>query len=223
MRDERIVENAATIGREVFGPGLAELKERHLSIGDVRGLGCFWALDLVVDRAYERTGGALRRYLGGDERIRRGVQGRWTDPVHELRSRASRPAADDHPRRGPCWACHPGRGAKGRGHSLRGPLNPHHARGESPGALCYNGPVDLHIERLMDVSRTDDWRSVGVAALAHDQPDLIADPVEEVRAQVPEGSPGWRKEFHVGYTDGVPSRAPARSRSRRGTTPGSPS
>jgi taurine---2-oxoglutarate transaminase len=51
MRDEQIVENAAMIGREVFGPGLAELQGRHPSIGDVRGLGCFWALDLVVDRA----------------------------------------------------------------------------------------------------------------------------------------------------------------------------
>ncbi|MGA8297469.1 MAG: aspartate aminotransferase family protein [Acidimicrobiales bacterium] len=50
MRDEGIVENAAMIGQDVFGPGLAELEERHLSIGDVRGLGAFWALDLVVDR-----------------------------------------------------------------------------------------------------------------------------------------------------------------------------
>ncbi|MGB9112056.1 MAG: aspartate aminotransferase family protein [Acidimicrobiales bacterium] len=50
MRDEQIVENAATVGREVFRPGLAELKDRHLSIGDVRGLGCFWAVELVVDR-----------------------------------------------------------------------------------------------------------------------------------------------------------------------------
>jgi taurine---2-oxoglutarate transaminase len=50
MRDEGIVENAAEIGREVLGPGLTELKERHPSVGDVRGLGCFWALDLVVDR-----------------------------------------------------------------------------------------------------------------------------------------------------------------------------
>ena len=51
MHDEGIVENAATIGREVLGPGLAELAERHPVIGDVRGLGVFWALDLVVDRS----------------------------------------------------------------------------------------------------------------------------------------------------------------------------
>ena len=51
MQDERIVENAAAIGRDVLGPGLAELAERHPVIGEVRGLGVFWALDLVVDRA----------------------------------------------------------------------------------------------------------------------------------------------------------------------------
>jgi taurine---2-oxoglutarate transaminase len=51
MRDEGIVENAARIGREVLGPGLADLAARHRSIGEVRGLGVFWALDLVKNRA----------------------------------------------------------------------------------------------------------------------------------------------------------------------------
>lgn len=51
MRDEGIVENAARIGREVLGPGLADLAERHPVIGEARGLGVFWALDLVKDRA----------------------------------------------------------------------------------------------------------------------------------------------------------------------------
>ena len=51
MRDERIVENADRIGREVLGPGLHELAQRHPLIGQVRGLGVFWALDLVSDRA----------------------------------------------------------------------------------------------------------------------------------------------------------------------------
>jgi taurine--2-oxoglutarate transaminase len=50
MKDEGIVENAARIGRDVLGPGLRELAERHPSVGEVRGLGVFWALDLVVDR-----------------------------------------------------------------------------------------------------------------------------------------------------------------------------
>ncbi|WP_210480820.1 aspartate aminotransferase family protein [Naasia sp. SYSU D00948] len=50
MEEEGIVENAATIGREVLGPGLARLAERHAVIGEVRGVGVFWALDLVADR-----------------------------------------------------------------------------------------------------------------------------------------------------------------------------
>ncbi|KJS54415.1 hypothetical protein VM98_19320 [Streptomyces rubellomurinus subsp. indigoferus] len=51
MAEEGIVENAAYIGETVLGPGLRELAERHPSIGEVRGLGVFWALDLVKDRA----------------------------------------------------------------------------------------------------------------------------------------------------------------------------
>ncbi|RII09165.1 5-aminovalerate aminotransferase DavT [Streptomyces sp. YIM 130001] len=49
MEEEGVVEHAARIGREVFGPGLRELAERHPSVGEVRGLGAFWALELVRD------------------------------------------------------------------------------------------------------------------------------------------------------------------------------
>jgi taurine--2-oxoglutarate transaminase len=51
MKDERIVENAARVGETVLGPGLRELADRHPCVGEVRGLGVFWALDLVRDRA----------------------------------------------------------------------------------------------------------------------------------------------------------------------------
>jgi len=51
MDDEGIVENAARIGRDVLAPGLAALAAKHPVIGDIRGLGVFWALDLVTDRA----------------------------------------------------------------------------------------------------------------------------------------------------------------------------
>ena len=51
MKEEGIVENAKRIGQDVLGPGLRELAERHPVIGEVRGLGVFWALDLVTDRA----------------------------------------------------------------------------------------------------------------------------------------------------------------------------
>jgi taurine--2-oxoglutarate transaminase len=49
MEDEHIVENAARIGADVLGPGLAELAERHPVVGEVRGRGVFWALELVSD------------------------------------------------------------------------------------------------------------------------------------------------------------------------------
>jgi taurine--2-oxoglutarate transaminase len=51
MTDEGIVENAKMIGEQHLGPGLRALAEKHPMIGDVRGLGVFWALDLVTDRA----------------------------------------------------------------------------------------------------------------------------------------------------------------------------
>lgn len=50
MRDEGIVENARRVGAEVIGPRLAELAERHELIGEVRGSGVFWAVELVADR-----------------------------------------------------------------------------------------------------------------------------------------------------------------------------
>jgi taurine--2-oxoglutarate transaminase len=51
MRDEGIVENAERLGREVFGPGLREIAGRHACVGEVRGVGAFWAIDLVTDRS----------------------------------------------------------------------------------------------------------------------------------------------------------------------------
>jgi taurine---2-oxoglutarate transaminase len=51
MTDEHLVEHAAQIGDSVLAPGLAELAQRHRVIGDVRGRGVFFALDLVSDRA----------------------------------------------------------------------------------------------------------------------------------------------------------------------------
>ena len=50
MADEGIVENAARIGTEVLGPGLAALAEESALIGEVRGLGVFWAMELVADK-----------------------------------------------------------------------------------------------------------------------------------------------------------------------------
>ncbi len=64
MRDEGIVENAARIGTDVLGPGLADLAAKHPVIGEVRGLGVFWALDLVSNR---ETRAMLAPYGGTSE------------------------------------------------------------------------------------------------------------------------------------------------------------
>ena len=50
MERERIVENARRIGDDVLRPGLKELATRHRIIGDVRGRGVFFALELVSDQ-----------------------------------------------------------------------------------------------------------------------------------------------------------------------------
>ncbi|WP_328495543.1 aspartate aminotransferase family protein [Streptomyces sp. NBC_00414] len=50
MEEEGVVGQAARIGESVLGPGLRELAQRHPSVGEVRGTGVFWALELVRDR-----------------------------------------------------------------------------------------------------------------------------------------------------------------------------
>uniref|UniRef100_A0AAU2V6H8 Aspartate aminotransferase family protein n=1 Tax=Streptomyces sp. NBC_00003 TaxID=2903608 RepID=A0AAU2V6H8_9ACTN len=47
MEEERVVEQAAHLGQNVLEPGLREIAERHPSVGEVRGMGAFWALELV--------------------------------------------------------------------------------------------------------------------------------------------------------------------------------
>ncbi|HWK19150.1 MAG TPA: aspartate aminotransferase family protein [Microbacteriaceae bacterium] len=68
MEEEGVVEHAARIGEQILGPGLRELATKHPIIGEVRGLGVFWALDLVADPATKEpvpaaTIGALRAAL----------------------------------------------------------------------------------------------------------------------------------------------------------------
>jgi taurine--2-oxoglutarate transaminase len=51
MEDDDLVERAARLGEEVLGPELRGLAERHELVGEVRGTGAFWAVELVADRA----------------------------------------------------------------------------------------------------------------------------------------------------------------------------
>ena len=50
MSEEKMLENATAIGEKVIKPLLEELKAKHKVVGEVRGLGVFWAIDLVKDR-----------------------------------------------------------------------------------------------------------------------------------------------------------------------------
>jgi taurine--2-oxoglutarate transaminase len=50
FKEEGILEHARMLGTDVIDPALRELQERHPSVGDVRGLGVFWAIELVRNR-----------------------------------------------------------------------------------------------------------------------------------------------------------------------------
>jgi taurine--2-oxoglutarate transaminase len=50
FEEEGILENVRKVSDTVIAPRLAEIAEKHPSVGDVRGLGFFWAVELVRDR-----------------------------------------------------------------------------------------------------------------------------------------------------------------------------
>jgi taurine--2-oxoglutarate transaminase len=50
MHEEGTVAAAARLGEEVLGPALATLADTHESVGDVRGIGALWTIELVRDR-----------------------------------------------------------------------------------------------------------------------------------------------------------------------------
>ena len=100
FQEEGIVENAAAMG-EVFRAELTRLAEKHPSIGDVRGLGCFWGLELVKDRAtreplvpFNASGDAAKPVSA----LGKQALGGRPVPDDALERRDGLPAADDHPR-----------------------------------------------------------------------------------------------------------------------------
>ncbi|AKU17373.1 aspartate aminotransferase family protein [Luteipulveratus mongoliensis] len=48
--EENVLDGVRSLATDVFAPGLAELADKHPSVGEVRGLGAFWALELVKDK-----------------------------------------------------------------------------------------------------------------------------------------------------------------------------
>jgi len=50
MHEEGTVVAAARLGADVLGPGLTKLAGKHRSIGDIRGIGGLWTVELVRER-----------------------------------------------------------------------------------------------------------------------------------------------------------------------------
>jgi taurine--2-oxoglutarate transaminase len=67
FEDEGIVQNARMIGDTILGPRLRELAAKHDVIGEVRGLGVFWAMELVSDRAARTPAdmATMQRFVAG--------------------------------------------------------------------------------------------------------------------------------------------------------------
>ena len=49
-KEENIIDHARMLGDDIIGPGLAEIAAKHPSVGEVRGIGVFWAIELVKNR-----------------------------------------------------------------------------------------------------------------------------------------------------------------------------
>jgi 4-aminobutyrate aminotransferase-like enzyme len=62
LRDERLLENAQRVGEHVLA-GMRTLQEKHSIIGDVRGKGMFFAVELVLDRQTREAAGARTKSI----------------------------------------------------------------------------------------------------------------------------------------------------------------
>jgi 4-aminobutyrate aminotransferase-like enzyme len=56
LRDEQLLENAQRVGNHVLA-GMRELQKKHPLMGDVRGKGMFFAVEMVTDRQTREPAG----------------------------------------------------------------------------------------------------------------------------------------------------------------------
>ena len=104
FEDEKLLERSRHLGDDVLGPGLRTLAEQHPSVGEVRGLGCFWAVELVRVARHARAPRAVQRRRPrqrADGRGDRRVPCRGRVAGHPLQPSARDPAARDLRRRRP--------------------------------------------------------------------------------------------------------------------------
>jgi 4-aminobutyrate aminotransferase-like enzyme len=62
LRDERLLENAQHVGSHVLS-GMRSLQKKHSIIGDVRGKGMFFAVEMVTDRQSRQAAGARTKAI----------------------------------------------------------------------------------------------------------------------------------------------------------------
>src|SRR4051812_5536436 len=62
LRDERLLENAQRVGSYVIA-GVRALQKRHASIGDVRGKGMFFAVEMVTDQHTREPAAARTKFI----------------------------------------------------------------------------------------------------------------------------------------------------------------
>ena len=121
FKDEGIVEQAAAMG-DVLAEELPKLAERHPSIGDVRGEGCFWGLELVRNRD---TREPLVPFNAGGEaaepmtRLTKACARARPLPIRPLERPRRRASAQHHARGARRGPRHPRRDARRRRRVLR--------------------------------------------------------------------------------------------------------
>ena len=98
FQEEGIVENSAAMG-DVFRVELDKARRETSVVGEVRGLGCFWGLELVKNREtreplvpFNGSGEAAKPVAAMKARARQGPL-----PDDPLERRHGLPAAHDHP------------------------------------------------------------------------------------------------------------------------------
>jgi len=50
FEEEGVVDHARMLGNDLIGPRLREMAQQRRAVGEVRGLGVFWAIEIVADR-----------------------------------------------------------------------------------------------------------------------------------------------------------------------------